>query len=251
MCSSVHAEPAWSARTAGVTAFSFLCGAVLGFYDGFFGPGTGAFWTIACLSLFGLELTRATAFTKVVNLTSNLASLMVFIITARVNYEIAAAMIAGQLMGGRLGAGMAIKHGAPFIRIIFIIVVFAMAPRNCCGTSLPRADTLRLSRWNRWEIRSAAMGESKSVTTISASPQKRTRRKPKRMGGEAGFGFRRVSFPGGCRSRFPWGGGSSRQQEQLIPIPAIAVSRERVCGFAEGCGMGAYRNSSRPGVIRN
>lgn len=113
----------------GVAAFSLLGGTVLGFYDGFFGPGTGAFWTIACLSLFGLELTRATAFTKVVNLTSNLASLLVFVITARVSYEIAAAMIAGQLIGGRLGAGMAIKHGAPFIRITFIIVVFAMVTK--------------------------------------------------------------------------------------------------------------------------
>ncbi len=113
----------------GVAAFSLLGGTVLGFYDGFFGPGTGAFWTIACLSLLGLELTRATAFTKVVNLTSNLASLLVFIIAGRVNYEIAAAMICGQLVGGRLGAGMAIKHGAPFIRIIFIIVVFAMVAK--------------------------------------------------------------------------------------------------------------------------
>ncbi len=107
-------------------AFALLGGSVLGFYDGFFGPGTGAFWTIACLSLLGLELTRATAFTKVVNLTSNLASLLVFILAGRVNYEIAAAMIAGQLIGGRLGAGMAIKHGAPFIRVIFITVVFTM-----------------------------------------------------------------------------------------------------------------------------
>jgi uncharacterized membrane protein YfcA len=110
----------------GVIAFSLLGGSVLGFYDGFFGPGTGAFWMIACLSLLRLEITRATAFTKVVNLTSNLASLLVFIIAGRVNYEIAAAMIAGQLIGGRLGAGMAIRHGAPFIRVIFIAVVIAM-----------------------------------------------------------------------------------------------------------------------------
>ncbi len=52
--------------------------------------------------MLGLELTRATAFTKVVNLTSNLASLLVFMVTARVNYEIAAVMIAGQLIGRRL-----------------------------------------------------------------------------------------------------------------------------------------------------
>jgi len=110
----------------GANAFALLAGGVLGFYDGFFGPGTGAFWTIACLSLARLELTRATAFTKVVNLTSNLASLLVFIVSGLVNYQFAAAMIAGQLIGGRLGAGMAVRHGAPFIRIVFIAVVLAM-----------------------------------------------------------------------------------------------------------------------------
>ena len=117
-----------SARLS-VGAFALLGGSVLGFYDGFFGPGTGAFWTIACLSLMGMELTRATAFTKVVNLTSNIASLIVFVFMGRVNYEIAAAMICGQLIGGRLGAGMAIRHGAPFIRIIFISVVLAMVTK--------------------------------------------------------------------------------------------------------------------------
>jgi uncharacterized membrane protein YfcA len=101
-------------------------GGVLGFYDGFFGPGAGTFWTMACISLLGLELTRATALTKVVNLTSNMASLLVFVISDRVHYPIAFAMIAGQLIGGRMGASMAIRHGAPFIRVIFITVVFAL-----------------------------------------------------------------------------------------------------------------------------
>ncbi|MCU0782099.1 MAG: TSUP family transporter [Akkermansiaceae bacterium] len=113
----------------GLTAFALAGGALLGFYDGFFGPGTGSFWTIACVSLLGLELTRATAFTKVANLTSNLASLLVFVIAGCVNYPVAAAMIVGQLAGGRLGAGMAIKHGAGFIRIIFIGVVLAMVAK--------------------------------------------------------------------------------------------------------------------------
>ncbi len=64
-----------------------------------------------------------------VNLSSNAASLLVFVITARVDYGIAAAMIAGQLIGGRLGAGMAIRHGAPFIRVAFIAVVIAMVAK--------------------------------------------------------------------------------------------------------------------------
>lgn len=122
----------------GLVSFACLAGSVLGFYDGFFGPGTGTFWTLACISLLGLELTRATAFTKAVNLTSNLASLLVFVITARVNYEIAAVMIAGQLIGGRMGAHMAIKHGAGFIRVIFIIVVFAMVAKLLWDQFWPR-----------------------------------------------------------------------------------------------------------------
>jgi uncharacterized membrane protein YfcA len=109
--------------------FACLGGCVLGFYDGFFGPGTGSFWTMACLSLLGLELTRATAYTKVVNVASNVASLLVFILAARIRYDVAAVMIAGQLIGARMGSGLVIRHGAPFVRIVFLIVVFAMVAK--------------------------------------------------------------------------------------------------------------------------
>lgn len=108
------------------TAFALVAGAALGFYDGFFGPGTGAFWTLACVTLRGMILTNAVACTKVVNLTSNLASLLVFIFSGSIRYDVALVMIAGQLIGGRLGAGMAVRHGAPLIRVIFIAVVLAM-----------------------------------------------------------------------------------------------------------------------------
>lgn len=107
-------------------AFALVAGGLLGFYDGFFGPGTGAFWTLACVALRGMELTRAVAYTKVANLTSNAASLLVFLSSGLVRFDVAAAMIAGQLLGGRIGAGMAIRHGAPFIRVLFIGVVLAL-----------------------------------------------------------------------------------------------------------------------------
>jgi uncharacterized membrane protein YfcA len=106
--------------------FALLAGSALGFYDGFFGPGTGAFWTLACISLLGLELTRATAYTKVVNLTSNVASLLVFLRADCVRFDVAAIMIAGQLIGARLGSGLVMKHGAPFVRVVFLTVVFAL-----------------------------------------------------------------------------------------------------------------------------
>lgn len=113
----------------GAAAFALFAGGILGFYDGFFGPGTGAFWTLACVALRGMELTRSIAYTKVVNLTSNLASLTVFLSVGLVRFDVALVMIAGQLLGGRLGAGMAVKHGAPFIRVIFVSVVIALTAK--------------------------------------------------------------------------------------------------------------------------
>ncbi len=109
--------------------FAMLGGSVLGFYDGFFGPGAGSFWTISLLSLRGFELTRATAYTKVVNLTSNVASLLVFLIAGSVMFKIALVMIAGQLIGARLGSGLVIKHGAPFVRVVFLVVVFVLTAK--------------------------------------------------------------------------------------------------------------------------
>jgi uncharacterized membrane protein YfcA len=109
--------------------FGALAGGVLGFYDGFFGPGTGAFWTAACVHFRGMDLSRATAFTKVVNLTSNVAALVVFSAWGQVDPGSALAMIIGQAIGGRLGAGLAVQHGAPLIRAVFTIVVFALVAR--------------------------------------------------------------------------------------------------------------------------
>lgn len=118
-------------RRARVSAGVYAVGAgsLLGFYDGFFGPGTGSFWTISLLTLRGLELTRATAFTKVVNLASNVASLCVFVHAGTVSYGFGLLMIAGQLVGARLGAGMVLKHGAVFVRRVFLVVVFSLTTK--------------------------------------------------------------------------------------------------------------------------
>lgn len=115
-----------SAPKLSPTMFACLISPLLGFYDGFFGPGTGSFWTIALLTLLGSELTRATAFTKVVNLASNLASLLIFAFKGLLVFPVAGAMIAGQLIGARLGSGLVVKHGARFVRVVFLTVVFAM-----------------------------------------------------------------------------------------------------------------------------
>jgi hypothetical protein len=76
-----------------------------------------------------MGLSKATAFTKVVNLTSNVAALTVFAAWGQVDPASAGAMIVGQAIGGRLGAGLAVKHGAPFIRVVFATVVFSLVAR--------------------------------------------------------------------------------------------------------------------------
>lgn len=107
--------------------FALGFGLLIGFYDGFFGPGTGTFWTVACVLLLGCDLLRATAYTKAMNLTSNLASLAVFLATGHVRFGLGLTMAAGQMIGGRLGAKAAVKGGSKLIRPVFLTMVIALA----------------------------------------------------------------------------------------------------------------------------
>jgi uncharacterized membrane protein YfcA len=109
--------------------FAFGCGSILGFYDGFFGPGTGTFWTMAGLVLMGWNLLAATAHTKAMNLASNLASLALFLVTGHVRFGVGGVMALGQMIGGRLGAGVAVRGGARFIRPIFLTMVVLLSAK--------------------------------------------------------------------------------------------------------------------------
>lgn len=107
-------------------AFDALFGLGIGFYDGFFGPGTGTFWAMAFVLGLGFNLTRATGYTKVMNFASNLASLAVFLVGGQVLFAAGFVMGAGQLIGARLGSRMVVKRGAKFIRPVFISVALAI-----------------------------------------------------------------------------------------------------------------------------
>ena len=108
------------------SAFDLTFGLLLGFYDGFFGPGTGTFWAMAFVLVMGFNLTRATGSTKVMNFASNLASLAFFLFLGQVMVTAGLVMGAGQLIGAWLGSHMVIKRGTEFIRPIFITVVLAI-----------------------------------------------------------------------------------------------------------------------------
>lgn len=107
--------------------FALGCGLLLGFYDGFFGPGTGTFWTMAGLLLMGWNLLAATAHTKAMNLASNLASLALFLAAGHVRFGVGGAMAVGQMIGGRLGAAVAVRGGTRFIRPVFLSMVLLLS----------------------------------------------------------------------------------------------------------------------------
>ena len=107
----------------GRAPFFVLAGLGLGFYDGFFGPGTGSFWTIALVLLLGQDFMRATGHTKVMNATSNLGSLALFALAGQIALAAGAAMGAGQLVGARIGAGLVVKRGARFVKPLFLGMV--------------------------------------------------------------------------------------------------------------------------------
>ena len=106
--------------------FDLTFGLGLGFYDGFFGPGTGTFWTMAFMLCLGFNLTKATGYTKVMNFASNLSSLAFFLLAGNVRFTAGITMAIGQLIGAKLGASMVIAKGTKFIRPIFISVVLAL-----------------------------------------------------------------------------------------------------------------------------
>lgn len=104
-------------------AFFSLFGLGLGFYDGFFGPGTGSFWTIALVAVMGFNFAKATGMTKVMNATSNLAALVFFVAAGQVNYTAGLTMGAGQMVGARLGSALVVRKGARFVRPVFLTMV--------------------------------------------------------------------------------------------------------------------------------
>jgi hypothetical protein len=101
----------------------------IGFYDGFFGPGTGTFFTTSIVSLRGHGLTRATALTKAFNFTSNVASVIVFALGGKMVWLLGLCMAAGAMVGGWIGSHTAMRYGASVIRPLLVVISLAMTGR--------------------------------------------------------------------------------------------------------------------------
>ena len=101
----------------------------IGFYDGFFGPGTGSFFATTLVALRGAGLTRATAQTKLFNLTSNLASVLFFAIGGKIWWGLGLCMAVGSMAGGWLGSHTAMRFGAKLIRPLLVVLSIALTAR--------------------------------------------------------------------------------------------------------------------------
>jgi uncharacterized membrane protein YfcA len=104
-------------------------GTLIGAYDGFFGPGTGSFFTTTLVAFRGYGLTRATALTKLFNLTSNIASVLLFAIGGKMFWLLGLCMAVGAMAGGWIGSHTAMRFGARLIRPLLVLLSLGLTGR--------------------------------------------------------------------------------------------------------------------------
>jgi len=114
-------RPAHSGRRELV--YALILGGVIGFYDGFFGPGTGSFLIFLFVRFFGFDFLHASASAKVVNVATNLAALLYFVPNGYVLPLLAVMMAAANVAGSQAGTWLALRHGSRFVRRVFLVLV--------------------------------------------------------------------------------------------------------------------------------
>ena len=108
---------------------ALLLGAVIGFYDGFFGPAAGSFYALAFVTLCGFNLAKATAHAKLLNATSNIGGLLLFILGGKVIWATGFVMLVGQFLGARMGSRLVLSKGQKLIRPMIVIVSAVMSAK--------------------------------------------------------------------------------------------------------------------------
>lgn len=111
------------------TIFMMVCGLGIGFYNGFFGPGTGSFWMLAFVALLGYTIKLATMATKPLNLIGNVISLGLFIWLGQVDYQLGLLMGSGQIIGSVIGSRFVLTYGTRLVRPVFITVTLIMTTK--------------------------------------------------------------------------------------------------------------------------
>ena len=116
--------PRYAGRAQAIAAC--MIGLVIGFYDGFFGPGTGSFFVFLFVRLLGYDFLNASVSAKLLNIATNVAALILFTMKGHVWWHFAIPLALANVLGSLLGTYMAVRHGTGFVRGIFILVVSAL-----------------------------------------------------------------------------------------------------------------------------
>ena len=124
--------PRYAGRAEALVASAI--GLVVGFYDGFFGPGTGSFLVFAWVRLLGYDFLNASASAKLINTATNFSALMLFAWQGHVWWHLALAMALANVAGSLIGTRLALRHGAGFVRQVFILVVLALICKTAYDT---------------------------------------------------------------------------------------------------------------------
>jgi len=103
-----------------------VIGLGIGFYDGFFGPGTGSFFVFLFVRVLGYDFLHASAAAKRLNTATNFAALVLFAWTGHIWWHVAAVLALANVAGSLLGTRLALARGAGFVRVVFIVVVSAL-----------------------------------------------------------------------------------------------------------------------------
>ncbi|MDI3514118.1 MAG: TSUP family transporter [Gammaproteobacteria bacterium] len=130
---AVSTEPEHGRRSV---VLAIAIGAVIGFYDGFFGPGTGSFLIFLFIRLLGMDFLRASVSAKILNVATNLAAIAFFAGNVELMWKLAVVMAVCNLAGSILGSRMALKHGTGFVRKMFLGVVLVLIARLAYDTFL-------------------------------------------------------------------------------------------------------------------
>ena len=117
-------EPRFQGKKEALVAAAM--GLLIGFYDGFFGPGAGSFFVFAYVRLLGYDFLNASASAKLINVATNFSALVLFAMHGHVWWHLALAMAVSNIVGSLIGTRLALKHGAGFVRQVFILVVLAL-----------------------------------------------------------------------------------------------------------------------------
>lgn len=130
---ALSTEPEHGRRSV---VLAIAIGAVIGFYDGFFGPGTGSFLIFLFIRLLGMDFLRASVSAKILNVATNLAAIAFFAGNVELMWKLAVVMAVCNLAGSILGSRMALKHGTGFVRKMFLGVVLVLIARLAYDTFL-------------------------------------------------------------------------------------------------------------------